>query len=167
MTKKSSEFLRVDVKIFRGFWERSHEGNISVEMCSRECFLKHALPWNSAMCFCCRFTVDIFRRTSLKILWFHFSRSTAPSGTFVWWWTPSPDATAATALLRTPTRKVLKMRSKGWVSIWLRNQKGWVNSWGHYSLLARDYVDSNMRSLFSSSGSCVSNWMYWIAFNIV
>ncbi len=45
MTKKrSSEFLRDEMKIFHGILGiKSHEGNISVEMCSDEFFLKHAL----------------------------------------------------------------------------------------------------------------------------
>jgi len=43
MTKRSSEFFRDEMKFFGSFGERSEEGNLSVEMCSREFFLKHAL----------------------------------------------------------------------------------------------------------------------------
>src|SRR6218665_382141 len=42
--KRSSEFLRDDMNLLHGiFGIKSHEGNISVEMCSEEFFLKHAL----------------------------------------------------------------------------------------------------------------------------
>jgi len=44
MTKKP-EFLKDETEIFHGILgTKSHEGNISVEMCSDEFFLKHALP---------------------------------------------------------------------------------------------------------------------------
>jgi len=45
MTKKtSSEFLRDEMKNFQGsLGERSYEGNLSVEMCSHEFFLKDAM----------------------------------------------------------------------------------------------------------------------------
>jgi len=46
--KKSSEFFRDEMKHFLGsLGQRSEEGNLSVEMCSHEFFLKHALSHSS------------------------------------------------------------------------------------------------------------------------
>ena len=46
--EKSSEFLTGEMKIVHGFWIlKNPEGNILVEMCSDDFFLKHALEVES------------------------------------------------------------------------------------------------------------------------